>query len=197
MSREEAASPAAGEEAALACDPEPEGALARVEDAPCPWALVPEGEGLRLRSRAPGGASLEVIPPEVCAPASRCRYEGVASALGPILLAIVDGPESEVPVDLWLGAALGGERLVFAELWWGPASVIDRTEVGPAHTLAPAICEGRLVLRPEGRLPEAESSPPAELLAQSGVYEVEGDALVRRAPAGDASRCEALDLGLP
>ncbi len=184
--------------AEVVCGAVDEGALAVFDGATCPWSLIAGEAGLRLESAAPGVGSLSVEAPRPCLEApGRCRWEGAKSSLGPVLLAIVDGPESEVPVDLWVGAGLDGERVLFAELWWGEPSVIDRTEVGPVYTLAPQECAG-LVLRVEARLPEAKYGAPDPALSErAGAYGFDAEGLVRTGPVPDAAACRPIFAALP
>ncbi|MCA9663168.1 MAG: hypothetical protein KC486_32840 [Myxococcales bacterium] len=168
-----------------------------IDASPCPLELVDDG-GLVLRAGGDAPSRLEVEPPEVCAAhPGRCRWVGSVTAVGPLLAAIVDGPESELPVDVWLGAALGGERMTFVDLWWSDPSVVDRTEVGPVYALAPALCGDSLVLRPAPRLPEAEHlEAPALLVELSGEYVVQDGALTRAGPAPSGA-CEPVAIELP
>lgn len=184
--------------AEVVCGAVDDAALAVFDGETCPWALLSNDGELRLESSTPGVAGLSVEGPRPCAEApGRCRWEGAASSVGPALLAIVEGPESEHPVDVWFGAGLDGERVLFAELWWGERSVIDRTEVGPIYTLTPLDC-GALAFSVEGRLPEAASGEPdPALLERAGVYGFEGGALVRSGPVAEASTCKPIFSALP
>ncbi len=182
----------------VVCGAVDDAALAVFEGATCPWSLLEGEAGLRLESAAPGVGALSVEAPRPCVEVpGRCRWEGAKSSLGPVLLAIVEGPESEVPVDLWVGAGLDGERVLFAELWWGEPSVIDRTEVGPAYALAPQECSG-LVLTVEARLPEAKYGEPGGTLSErAGAYGFDAGGLVRKGPVPDAAECRPIFTTLP
>ncbi|MEZ4385501.1 MAG: hypothetical protein R3A79_29515 [Nannocystaceae bacterium] len=182
---------------AVSCAPLSGDALAVVDASPCPLELVDDG-GLALRSGGDAPLRFEVELPDPCAASpGRCRWSGAMTDLGPLLVAAVDGPEGELPVDLWLGAALGGERLTFVDLWWGDPSVVDGTEVGPVYALVPAICGERLVLEVAPRLPEgAHLGPPAQLVALSGEYAAQDGGLTRVGDA-PAESCARVDLDLP
>ena len=182
----------------VVCAAVDDAALAVFDGATCPWELLSQEGGLRLENSAPGVGALAVEAPKVCADApGRCRWEGAMSSFGPALLAIVEGPQSEHPVDVWFGAGLDGERVVFAGLWWGEHSVIDRTEVGPIYTLAPFDCAGP-VLSPEGRLPEAKhGAPEPAVVERAGAYAIESGALVRSGDAPDIAGCKPIFAALP
>jgi len=183
---------------AVVCGAVDDAALAVFDGATCPWVLLSRDGELRLESSAPGVAGLSVEAPRPCVEApGRCRWEGAATSLGPALLAIVEGPESEHPVDVWFGAGLDGERVLFAELWWGERSVIDRTEVGPIYTLTPLDC-GALVFTVDGRLPEAKmGAPDPALLERAGVYAFEVGALVRSGALPETPTCKPIFAALP
>ncbi len=87
--------------------------------------------------------------------------------------------------------------MLFAELWWGEPSVIDRTEVGPAYALAPQECSG-LVLTVEARLPEAKyGEPDGTLFERAGAYGFDAGGLVRKGPVPDKAECRPLFTTLP
>lgn len=141
----------------------------------------PRSPRRRRRALAPRGSS----PGGLRGAPGRCRWVGSVTAVGPLLAAIVDGPESELPVDVWLGAALGGERMTFVDLWWSDPSVVDRTEVGPVPTPSPRRSAATAwSFEPAPRLPEAEHLEAPALLveAQRRVRRGTG-ALTRAGPA--------------
>lgn len=193
---ERAESPAEAASPEARCDEAPAGALLDLDGAPCGWVLVGDEE-LSLRPLSIGAAALRGAPPAACA-GDRCRWDGALSPLGPLLVAAVVDVEGEAPGDVWLGAALGGERLAFTRLWWGGASRVDRTHAGAVWELAPWRCGERLVLRPRGRLPEAAAlgEPPAGLQAAAGAYAIVDGELRRSGddPGGDGCQPIALDL---
>jgi hypothetical protein len=141
------------------------------------------------------------LAPEACGVELQwCELSGVTDKLGPVLLASVRGPESEMPTQVYLGW-IDGERLVFAETWYGLPSVVDHTRIGPPWVLGPYDCAGELTLLPSPRLPEAgHEAPPPMLLAFAGRWEIDGQGLARppRQPATrDRGSCRALLPNLP
>lgn len=183
---------------ATRCDEPPAAALALLSDPTCPWALVADGGALALRSLAPGGRALAVAPPDGCEP---CRFEGVLTAAGPLLLATRPSAASELADAAWIGATSdGATTLAFAPLWYGQADLGDRTAQGPTYALAPRVCDRRLVLWPAPRLPGArDEEPPAALARAAGVYAIRGGELVLQdAPVpSDMSTCDSVPLELP
>lgn len=187
--------------AAPECAPPPPAALAYLSDATCPWVLVP-GDSAEMALRATdmvAPRALVVSLPEGCA-ADNCRFSGVVTAVGPMLLAVRSDPASELPDAAYLGAALGGGTIRFAPLWFGRTVVGDSTALGPSHALAPWLCGDALVLAVAGRLAEAASEePPDALRRAAGVYEVAGEELRRsdRPVPEDMKRCTRVALDLP
>lgn len=180
------------------CVATPDTAVAQVAGFPCPWALVPgEGPTLWLRSGSSADSrSLSVVVPEACA--GRCDFTGTGSTLGPVLLATHREPGSEQVDAAFVGAALGGEVVRFAPLWFGLAARGDSTTLGPSHTLAPWVCGEALVLAVEGRLPASEAEEPvAGLLNAAGVYTLRGDELQRSDPAPPLRGCARVPVELP
>lgn len=184
--------------AVVRCDEPPAGALALLSDPTCPWALVAEGDALTLRSLARGGRALAVAAPDGCRP---CRFEGVVTTAGPLLLATRPSADSELADAAWIGATSDGAAvLAFAPLWYGPADLGDRTAQGPTYALAPRVCERSLVLSPAPRLPGARGEePPAALARAAGVYAIRGGELVLQdVPVpSDISTCDSVPLELP
>ena len=183
-----------------ACTPPPVEALAYLADTTCPWVLVP-GDMSQLslrRTDLVAAPALSVAPPEECA--GRCRFSGAVTSLGPLLLAVRAGPNSELADAVFIGAALGGRTLRFAPLWYGRPVLGDSTPQGPAYALAPWVCDGMLVLRPGSRLPGAASEEPSAALREAaGVYEVVEDELRRadRPVPEDTKQCTRVPLELP
>src|SRR5690606_14888709 len=130
-----------------------------------PLILHP-GAGDRLeRERALEAASsaarrrpVPVLPPADCRP---CSYEGVVTALGPIVVAARPAADSELAAAAWIGAGMPPSPrvdiepapLVFAPLWFDRPALGDSTLQGPAWALAPRLCGRDLVLTPAPRLP--------------------------------------------
>ena len=194
------AAPSPTPEPGPACTPPPAEALAYLTDTTCPWVLVP-GDMSELSLRRTdllAAPALGVALPEGCA--GGCRFSGVVTPLGPLLLAVRADPNSELAAAAFIGAALGGRTLRFAPLWYGRPVLGDSTPQGPAHTLAPWICDDMLVLRPGPRLPGATSEEPSAALREAaGVYEVVEDELRRadRPVPEDTKQCTRVPLELP
>jgi hypothetical protein len=194
---------------AVAPDPEPQvcrpslggGAWARFEGAECAWELRDEGERLSLSSLAidaPEPVRGEV--PEPCR-MHTCVYHGAWAAAGPVLLAVVPSPHSEMPSDVLLGVA-HGDRLVFTSLWEGAGEPVDSdlTPVGPAHALAPFACGHQLALFAVERLDAVGLSPPASLRAREGRLDPAKLSVgVAEGPPDpiDRDSCRPLDLPVP
>lgn len=197
VSGERPESPAEAASPETRCEEAPAGALLDLDDTPCGWALI-GGEELSLRPLRAGAAPLHGAPPAPCA-GDRCRWDGALSPLGPLLVASVADDEGEAPGDVWLGAALGGERLAFTRVWWGEASRVDRTHAGAVWELAPWRCGERLVLRPRGRLPEAAAleGPPPGLRAAAGAYAIVDGELQRSGDDPGDAGCQPIALDLP
>jgi hypothetical protein len=189
-----------------ACRPSPGGgAWARFIGAECDWELRDEGERLILSSLAidpPAPMRGEV--PEPCRN-STCVYHGVWTSVGPLVLAVVPSPQSEMPSDVLLGVA-HGDRLAFTSLWDGAGEPveIDLTQVGPAHALAPFVCGDALALLAVERLDVVGLNPPDSLRAREGrldpaelVAEPTAGASSRPAAPVDREGCRQVDLPVP
>lgn len=203
------------------CEEPPTGALAllpspaplkRLKDMPdwtCPWVLYAASGELLVRPLGRGEAApqlrapLPVVPPADCSP---CRYTGLITSLGPVLLATRRSGDSELAAAAWIGAAAPNIDLeppaavVFAPLWFGQHVFGDSTLQGPAWALAPHLCGELLVLMPEPRLPGAEAEEPdAALVGAAGVYVAAGPELTRHdTPVpSDMSGCTRVALELP
>ena len=184
--------------AAPACAPGSTDPLLAFAGSRCPWELVAAGDGVRLRSLLPEPpAAIAGVLPERCK-AARCSFEGIESSVGPLVLAVLPSPHSEMPAGTWLGAVLD-DRLRFIDLWEGADEGVvgDGTPLGPAHALGPHDCGGELALFVVDRLDAAQGVAPREpLLARQGRVVAEGDADVN-IEARSASGCRAIDLPLP
>jgi hypothetical protein len=186
----------------VACRPSPgAGAWARFPGATCDWELREEGQELVLTSlalEAPPPARGEV--PEPCHTRT-CVYHGTLTTVGPVLVAVVPSPSSEMPSDVLLLVA-HGERLGSTSLWEGAGEPVesDFTIVGPAHALAPFVCGQALALLSVQRLDMVGLPPPATLRAREG--RLDPAALVETGHGGPASvvdraSCEPVDLPVP
>lgn len=158
-----------------------------------------EGEG--LASVAGMGDVLASGPiPEACGDAlERCELWGVHDELGPVLLLAVRGHESEIPIQVYVGW-VDDRRLGFAPSWYGLSSIADHTRVGPPWALAPFACDGRLMLLPAARLPEAAVEDPSEAVrAAAGRWTIgeDGSASPSEAATDDPARCRPVFSALP
>lgn len=194
---------------AVAPDPEPAvcrpsaggGAWARFIGAECDWELRDEGDRLILSSLAvdaPAPARGEV--PEPCRTLT-CVYHGAWSSAGPVVLAVVPSPHSEMPSDVLLGVT-HGERLVFTSLWEGAGEPVDSdlTPVGPAHALAPFVCGDELALFAVERIDTVGLPPPESLRAREGRLdpaELATGAASGAAEPVDRASCRPIDLPVP
>ncbi len=172
-------------------------ALAQWPAGKCPLVLLQDREGLRLESleEQPPSPSRGLAPE--CAVA-KCRYEGVQTPLGPMVLASEPGAQSEVPRAVHLGFVAAGGRLAFVDLWAGAGAMVveDSTELGPAHALVPMQCGRSLGLFAGARLPAGEAvEPPPELRAREGLIAI-ADGATEPKP-GTTDGCVALTLPLP
>jgi hypothetical protein len=179
------------------CRDAPQGEIvARFAGEPCPWVAVLDEDELRL-------SSLDLEPPAeargappTCLHAS-CRYEGMQTPLGPMLIAIEPTAESEVPRTVFLGVVVRSTELVFVDLWAaaGPAVIEDSTALGPAHALLPMKCGDTLGLFARARLPIGETTePPPELRGREGIIALKSSAATR---PGTHDGCTPLALPLP
>jgi hypothetical protein len=139
--------------------------------------------------------------PDVCgSDLGPCELSGVADKLGPIVLVQVHGPESEIPIQVYLGW-IEDERLLFVETWYGLPSVVDHTRIGPPWALAAFDCAGQRLLLPAPRLPEADHEPPPALLRElSGRWWVDADGIAqppKKPSTIDSSSCRAILPHLP
>lgn len=159
------------------CRPRPSGkVLTEFSAGPCGATLLMDDRGVGLWSLA---ADAEAEPargpvPEECEKGG-CTFLGYDSAIGPVVLAVTEGPRSEMPTGVWMGAALDEAKtqLVFFDLWAGAGQSVvgDGTDLGPSHSLAPFSCGGKLGLFSVGRLAAADGvEPAAPLVAREGVY---------------------------
>jgi hypothetical protein len=161
----------------------------------CPIAVVASAATLTLESLAlaPRPAASGAAP--TCRVAA-CRYEGVNTELGPMLVVTEPGAESEVPTAAFLGVVTG-TQLVFVDLWAGAGGSVseDATAVGPAHALTPMQCGAELGLFARPRVSGMENLPvPPTLVARQGRMSLRGDATIR---PGVANGCRSLTVPLP
>lgn len=170
------------------------------EDGRCGHALVASPRGAKLLSLEPASAgALATGPLPPPCESRRCEFSGHDSPLGPLVLAVVPDPGSEMPAGVWLGAPIGGGKLAFVDLWAGAGPDVhgDATELGPAYALSPHACGGKLALFAAGRVNASSGVPvPAELAAREGVYTwSQGGMSVDASVARDG--CESLGLPVP
>lgn len=178
----------------------------------CPWVLFERDGELAVRPLGRGEAApphvrapVPVLPPAGCRP---CRWSGVVTPAGPILLAVRPSADSELAAEAWLGAGMPPSPrvdvepapVVFTSLWFGQPGFGDSTLQGPPWALAPRLCGRSLVLLPTPRLPGAGvEEPPPALVRAAGVYAAAGGELLRQdTPVpSDMSICTAVPLELP
>lgn len=178
----------------------------------CPWVLFEKAGELAVRPLGRGEAApphvrapVPVVPPAGCRP---CRWSGVVTPAGPILLAVRPSADSEMAAEAWLGAGMPPSPridvepapVVFTSLWFGQHGFGDSTLQGPPWALAPRLCGRSLVLLPTPRLPGAGvEEPPPALVRAAGVYAAAGGELLRQdTPVpSDMSICTAVPLELP
>jgi hypothetical protein len=178
-------------------DAPPGEALAQWQAGECPLVLLQDREGVRLESlvKQPPSPSRGPLPDCLVAP---CRYEGLQTPLGPMIVATEPGAQSEMPRSVHLGFALAGGTLAFVDLWAGAGAMVieDSTELGPAHALVPMQCGRKLGLFAGARLPAGEAvEPPAELRAREGIIAID-DGSAEPKP-GNREGCSPLALPLP
>ena len=158
------------------------------------------GEGLASVTSSFGELLASGPIPEACGAAlERCELWGVHDELGPVLLLAVRGHESEIPIQVYVGW-VDDRRLGFAPSWYGLSSIADHTRVGPPWALAPFACDGRLMLLPAARLPEAAVEDPSEAVrAAAGRWTIgeDGSASPSEAATDDPARCRPVFSALP
>ncbi len=173
------------------------GVWARFEGEPCDWELRDAGDdGLELVNLATEDPTSARGQPPVDCGSQICVYQGVASAAGPAVLAVVPSTASEMPSGVQLGV-VAGEQLVFVDLWEGAGDPVDRdlTRVGPVHALAPFSCGERLAVLPVERLDGARGmAPPPSLTARAGLLDASDPTA---APSAAPSDCTPLALPIP
>lgn len=172
--------------------------LARIETSGCPVLLVSREE-----------ATLELVAtdmdptepfsgtmPEECG-RDRCIFWGKDTPVGPMVVAAVGSSESDMSDGAHLGV-VHDKALRFIDLWAGAGEPAfgDLTDLGPAFSLEPWACEGKLGLFIAPRLAAAKGTdPPDELLARAGIYPPTGDL----EPTDSTSRegCKRIPIELP
>jgi hypothetical protein len=170
------APPAAVDPPASTCEEPPAGTIAVLppvsEDMPegtCPWVLVKTndeltarplilhpGAGDRLeRERALEAASsaarrrpVPVLPPADCRP---CSYEGVVTALGPIVVAARPAADSELAAAAWIGAGMPPSPRVRARAAGVRAAVVRPTCPRGQHAPGPGLGPRPAPVRPRPR----------------------------------------------
>lgn len=201
----------------VACRPSPGGgAWARFPGAACDWELREEGEAFGAEGDDSGGPPRKVLVltslaldapapargpvPEPCRTRT-CVYQGTLTPVGPLIVATVPSPSSEMPSDVLLVVA-HGERLASTSLWEGAGEPVesDFTHVGPAYALAPFVCGQALALLAVERLDVVGLPPPATLRAREGRLDLAALVSTGQAtPAGPVERagCRQVDLPVP
>ncbi|MCA9690886.1 MAG: hypothetical protein R3A51_06940 [Nannocystaceae bacterium] len=173
--------------------------LARFDGETCPFVLVRGAapSAVELHSLTEPPTRRAGVAPERCPP-ERCQWSGVDTPAGPLLLAVAPSPASELPREVWLGAAGEAEALAFTPLWTGEPATVDDTELGPVFALEPQLCGGALALTVRARLPPAGAEPPPpSITAAAGVYRVVDGELARIGPTPAGAACLPIALALP
>lgn len=173
----------------------------------CSWVVTTIAEGVRLES-----LSLEP-PPPVQGPAPQCRvagcrYEGVDTEVGPVLVVTEPSAESDVPSAVFVGVVAGG-RLAFIDLWAGAGAPVreDATIVGPAFALEPRKCAGGVGFIATARVVGSIDVPPPTLVARQGVLALDRPPVLTAPAEGEPADvqlsptvpagCTSLHLPLP
>lgn len=172
--------------------------LCRIETAGCPVLLVADSEdtlkliSLDLSEREP----IEGTMPEACLK-DRCLFWGVDTSVGPMVAAMPAAPESDIAAGAHLGV-VHDEALRFIDLWAGAGEPVhgDGTDLGPAFSLEPWVCDRKLGLFVAPRLPAAKNTdPPEELVAREGTYALSGD--WERTDSASRDGCKKIEIELP
>ncbi len=175
-----------------------DGVWARFDGEPCAWELRDDGDdGLSLTSLAVDAPVVARGPAPATCDARVCVYEGMSTAAGPVVLVVEPSTASEMPSGVQLGVVTE-DRLVFVDLWEGAGASVDRdfTAVGPAHALAPVVCDGQLGLQVVERLDGARGvQAPHSLHARAGLLDVHDPTVAAggEVPAG----CTPIPLPIP
>lgn len=183
------------------CRPAPPGDQVAHWIAPdgCPVVVLATATTLHIESLAKGPTLAASGPIPECRVAA-CRYEGVSTELGPMLVATEPGPQSEIPTAVFLGV-VAGDAIVFVDLWEGagPAVEEDETLVGPTHALVPMRCGAELGLFARSRVPgTTQLAIPDALAARQGRMTLaKGGGTIRATPPGSDVGCTPLDVPLP
>lgn len=191
------------------CRPTPRGEVLAQWIAPdrCSWVVTAIAGGVRLES-----LSLQP-PPAVEGPAptckvAACRYEGIDTDLGPMLVVTEPSAESDVPVSVFVGVVAGG-TIAFVDLWAGAGAPVreDATLVGPAFALEPRKCSGGVGFVVAPRVQGTLDAPPPSLVARQGVLALDRPPLFAAAIEGEPAQvqlaasvpngCATLQLPLP
>ncbi len=161
----------------------------------CPISVTLAGGILRLEDRSMTRPLVATGPEPTCVSAT-CRYEGVTTELGPMLVVTEPGAQSEIPTAAMLGV-VAGDTLVFVDLWAGAGAPVveDDTALGPSHGLTAMRCGDELGLFARARVPSlGHLQVPPELAVREGRMALRRGATVRPA---DAKGCSAIELPLP
>lgn len=179
------------------CRPPPPGELVAEWTGPerCPISVALSGGMLRLEDRSMKRPVVATAAAPTCVVAA-CRYEGVSTELGPMLVVTEPGAQSEIPTSAMLGV-VAEDTLVFVDLWAGAGQPVieDDTAIGPSHGLVAMRCGDELGLFGRARVPSlGHLQVPPDLAAREGRMALRRGATVRPA---DASGCVAIALPLP
>lgn len=178
-------------------EPGPPRSWASFPGGDCGFELRDDGDALVLQALTrDAGTAPRGEAPKPCRERT-CAYEGIASEVGPLVLAVVPSFDSEMPESVWLGL-VAGDQLRFVDLWEGAGEsvVTDNTRVGPAHALTPHVCGDRLALLAVERLEAARGLPPPDSLrAREGLLDPT-DPLAPPSPV-EPDSCRPVGLPVP
>lgn len=191
------------------CRPLPSGEVLAQWIAPdrCSWVLTAIAGGVHLESLSLTAGPAAEGPAPQCRVAA-CRYEGVDTEVGPVLIVTEPSAESEVPSSVFVGVVAGG-RLAFVDLWAGAGAPVreDATLVGPVFALEPRQCSGGVGFVVAPRVAGTIEAPPPSLTARQGVLALDRPPVFAAAIEGEPPQllldaavpngCRAMHLPLP
>jgi hypothetical protein len=170
-------------------------ALTTFEGRACPWVLTRdesllELESLDLDAKPPYDGEMPVVCTSVT-----CDWAGRWTSVGPLVLATQRSAASEMVAGVVLGFVGGDGKLAFVDLWHGAGDPVfdEGTELGPAHSLAPFDCAGKLGLFAVARTDAGTTiQPVGSLRTREGLY-----ASTTPTTATDRTRCTAIPWPMP
>jgi hypothetical protein len=166
----------------------------------CPIVVLATATTVRIESLALEPTMVAASGPVPECRVAACRYEGVSTELGPMLVATEPGPQSEVPTSVFLGV-VAGDAIVFVDLWdgAGPSVEEDETLVGPTHALVPMRCGTELGMFARSRVPgTTQLAVPDTLAARQGLMKLgQGGGTIRASPPGSDVGCTPIAVPLP